>query len=207
MTERISVRGLGCRPNGGWMSADIRYRSAGMAGAITARGPDHELEERQSAAPATDLDRFEHDPGSLRARHANGRSPSAHRDRRLPRANGDSSTGCRGVLCTPLPTAEPFQHANERKFSNTEPASILDRTLQQVPAEPNWPRFVSFVIDLIGVENLVPNPSPDGGGQRRVNADVTRCVEKITPDTNPEQSAGKVLAFWDRYFQRRQGSP
>jgi hypothetical protein len=83
----------------------------------------------------------------------------------------------------------------------------LDRTLQQVPAESHSPRFVSFVIDLIGVENLIPDPSPDGGGQRRVNADVTRCVEKITPDTNPEQSAGKVLAPWDRYFQRRQVSP
>jgi hypothetical protein len=109
------------------------------------------------------------------------------------------------------------------------------------------------VNDLIGVENLIPNPSPDGGGlpqtttgkflnvhphitvqpywsswRRRVNlllclnedwrpengcdlelwnADITRSVEKITPDTNLDQSAGKVLAFWDRYFQRRRGGP
>jgi hypothetical protein len=69
MTERISVRGLGCRPNGGWMSADIRYRSAGMAGTMTARVPDDELEERQSAAPAIGLVRLEQDPESLRARH------------------------------------------------------------------------------------------------------------------------------------------
>ena len=86
--------------------------------------------------------------------------------------------------------------------------------------------------DLLGVENLVPNPSPDGGSfhqttnggflnvhpqftvhrywslwQRQMNADVTRRVRNITPDTNPDQSAGKVLAFWDRYFQRRRGSP
>ena len=66
MTERISVRGLGRRPNGGWMSADIRYRSAGVAGAIAARAPDDELRERQSAAPAIGLDRPGHD---LRARH------------------------------------------------------------------------------------------------------------------------------------------
>ena len=37
MTERSFVRGLGCRPNGRGMSADIRYRSAGMARAIAAR--------------------------------------------------------------------------------------------------------------------------------------------------------------------------
>jgi hypothetical protein len=108
----------------------------------------------------------------------------------------------------------------------------LGPTHRQVPAESNSPRFVSFVSDLIGVENLIPNPSPDAGGlhqttsgdflnvhpqftvhpywsswQRRVNADVTRCVEKITPDTNPDQSAGKGLACWDRYVQRRRGSP
>jgi hypothetical protein len=104
------------------------------------------------------------------------------------------------------------------------------------------------VSDLIGVENLIPNPSPDGGDlhqtttggflnvhphyslhpywsswQRRVNlllslkdrtaengvdlelwnADVMRWVEKITPDTNSDQSAGKVLALGDSYFQRR----
>lgn len=58
---------------------------------------------------------------------------------------------------------EQFLHANERKFSNTEPATIWGPTLQQVPAEFNSPRFVSFVSDLIGVENLIPNPSPDGG--------------------------------------------
>jgi hypothetical protein len=88
------------------------------------------------------------------------------------------------------------------------------------------------VSDLVGVENLIPNPSPGGGGlhqttnggflnvhphctvhpywsswQRRVNADATRCVEKITPHTNLDQSVGKVLDYWDRYVQRRRGSP
>ncbi len=75
---------------------------------------------------------------------------------------------------------EQFLHANERKFSNTERATIYGPAFQQVPAEANWPRFVSFVSDLNGV---------------------------ITPDTNSDQSAGKVLAFWDQYFQCRRGSP
>jgi hypothetical protein len=109
------------------------------------------------------------------------------------------------------------------------------------------------VSDRIGVENLIPNPSPDGRGhhqtttggfldvhphftvhpywsswQRRVNlllslnedwrsengsdlelrnADITRCVEKITSDTNSDQSARKVVAFWDGYFRRRRVGP
>jgi hypothetical protein len=69
MTERSFIRGLGCRPNGRGMSADIRYRSAGMARAIAARVPGHELEDRGSAAPAIGLDRLEQDLESLRARH------------------------------------------------------------------------------------------------------------------------------------------
>jgi len=107
-----------------------------------------------------------------------------------------------------------FLRASERTFSNAEPATIWGPTLQ-VPTESNWPRFVSFVSDLIGVQNLMPNPSPDGGGLHQTtsdgdlklwNADITRCVEN-TPDTNSEQSTGKLLAFRDRYFQRRRGGP
>jgi len=46
------------------MSADIRYRSARMAGAIAARVPDDELE-----VPAIDLDGLKRNPESLRARY------------------------------------------------------------------------------------------------------------------------------------------
>ena len=58
MTERNSVRGLGCRPNRGGMSADIRYPSAATAGAIAARRPD-ELEDRRSGARSS---RFRQSP-------------------------------------------------------------------------------------------------------------------------------------------------
>ena len=64
MTERIFVRGFGCRPNGGGTSADFRYR---MVGAIAARVPDDEPKDRQSGAPAIGLDRLEQDPVNLRA--------------------------------------------------------------------------------------------------------------------------------------------
>jgi hypothetical protein len=91
-------------------------------------------------------------------------------------------------------------------FSNPEPATIWGLTLQYVPAESNWPSRVSFVSDLVGVQNLMPNPSPDGGGLHQAptdgdlelwNVDMTRCVEN-TPDTNSEQC---------RYVQRRRGRP
>jgi hypothetical protein len=77
------------------------------------------------------------------------------------------------------------------------------------------------VRNRIGVENLIPSPSLDGGGLHQTttggflngrdlklrNADIPRCIEKIAANTNSDQSAGKVLAFWDRYFQRRRGGP
>ena len=47
---------------------------------------------------------------------------------------------------------------------------------------------------------------PEHGGDLKLcNADRTQCVEKITTDTNSDQSAVKVLSFGDRYFQRRRG--
>lgn len=58
---------------------------------------------------------------------------------------------------------EQFLH-NLRKLSNTERATSWGPTHQQVPAEPTSPGFFSFVSDLIEVENLIPDPSPDGGG-------------------------------------------
>jgi hypothetical protein len=63
-----------------------------------------------------------------------------------------------------------------------------------------------------GVLNVDPHFTPHpywSSWQRRVNLlelwnpDVVRWVEKITPDTNSDQSAGKVLPLGDSYFRRR----
>jgi hypothetical protein len=67
-----------------------------------------------------------------------------------------------------FPPLDPAQwnnylHANERKFSNTDP-STWGPTLQAILAELNSPRFVAFVGRLIGVEDLIPDPSLEGGG-------------------------------------------
>lgn len=56
-----------------------------------------------------------------------------------------------------------YLHVNERKFSHTDP-STWGSTLQEILAELNSPRFVSFVGRLIGIEDLIPDPSLEGGG-------------------------------------------
>ncbi len=56
-----------------------------------------------------------------------------------------------------------YLHANERKFSHTDP-STWGPTLQAILAELNSPRFVDWVGQLIGVDDLIPDPSLEGGG-------------------------------------------
>jgi len=56
-----------------------------------------------------------------------------------------------------------YVHANERKFSQTDPQT-WGPTLQAVLAELNSPRFVRFVSRLTGFDDLVPDPSLEGGG-------------------------------------------
>ena len=56
-----------------------------------------------------------------------------------------------------------YLHANERKFSNTDP-DTWGPTLQAILDELNSPRFVEFVGKLIGVDDLIADPSLEGGG-------------------------------------------
>jgi Rps23 Pro-64 3,4-dihydroxylase Tpa1-like proline 4-hydroxylase len=56
-----------------------------------------------------------------------------------------------------------YIHINERKFSNTDPANwgpTLQRTLETL----NSPRFVDFVGTLLGDDDLIADPSLEGGG-------------------------------------------
>lgn len=61
------VRGAGCRPDGGWVSADIRYRRVGMTGFLSVRPRDHEIENQESTPPAIGLGDLEMDLEVLRA--------------------------------------------------------------------------------------------------------------------------------------------
>jgi hypothetical protein len=67
-----------------------------------------------------------------------------------------------------FPSLDPEQwnnyiHINERKFSNTDP-STWGPTLGRVLEELNSPRFVEFVGNLLGVDDLFPDASLEGGG-------------------------------------------
>ena len=184
MTERIFVRGFGCRPNGGGTSADFGYH---MIGAIAAREPDDEPEDGQSGAPAIGLDRLEQDPVNLRAPYGTTDLCPRIMIDDFSRASGDG-TGCQALLIAPLPAVEQFLYANERKFSNTEPARIWGPTLQQAPVEPNSPRLVSMS-DLIGVD---PNPSPVGGGlhQTKTGGFSTSILTSLSTRIGPRGSGG-----------------
>jgi len=56
-----------------------------------------------------------------------------------------------------------FIHANERKFSNTEPAT-WGSTLQTLLDECQSPRFVAFLQRLTGIDDLLIDESLSGGG-------------------------------------------
>jgi hypothetical protein len=56
-----------------------------------------------------------------------------------------------------------YLHVNERKFSNTDP-STWGPTLRRILEELNSPRFVRFIGELLGVDDLIADPSLEGGG-------------------------------------------
>ena len=56
-----------------------------------------------------------------------------------------------------------YLHVNERKFSNTDPTT-WGPTLQRILEEFNSLRFVEFIGRLLGVDDLIADPSLEGGG-------------------------------------------
>jgi hypothetical protein len=52
---------------------------------------------------------------------------------------------------------------NERKFANSNPAT-WGPTLQQIARELNTPEFVSLLEELTGINNLLVDPTFEGGG-------------------------------------------
>lgn len=56
-----------------------------------------------------------------------------------------------------------YLHVNETKYSNTRP-DTWGPTLTAVARELCSPRFVQYLVDLTGIEDLVPDWSMDGGG-------------------------------------------
>jgi 2OG-Fe(II) oxygenase superfamily len=114
-----------------------------------------------------------------------------------------------------------YLHVNERKFANTEPQT-WGPTLQCVAQALNSQRFVRFLSELTGIENLLVDESMEGGGLHQslaggflnIHADFT--VHPHRPDWrrrinlllylneawSPEY-AGE-LEFWSADVKRRE---
>jgi hypothetical protein len=56
-----------------------------------------------------------------------------------------------------------YLHVNETKYSNTQP-DTWGPTLTAVARELCSPRFVRYLVDLTGIEDLIPDWTMDGGG-------------------------------------------
>jgi hypothetical protein len=90
-----------------------------------------------------------------------------------------------------------YLHTNERKFSNTEP-DTWGPTLREILETLNSPRFVEFVSKLIGVDDLIADPSLEGGGLHQstaggflnVHADFT-----VHPHNRKWQRRANILLY------------
>ena len=90
-----------------------------------------------------------------------------------------------------------YLHANERKFSNTDP-DTWGPTLRAILEELNSPRFVKFIGSLIGIANLVPDPTLEGGGLHQsgtggflnIHADFT-----VHPHNRKWQRRANILLY------------
>lgn len=116
----------------------------------------------ETRTPVIDLDRLERDLDRLSADYQSA-EPYPHivlDDFLEPNAAKEAMAD--------FPALDPEQwnnylHANERKFSNSDPET-WGSCLQQILRELNSPRFIQFVSKLIGVDDLIPDPSLEGGG-------------------------------------------
>jgi len=108
-----------------------------------------------------------------------------------------------------------YVHYNERKFGKTDRESF-GPTIGAVVDELNSPRFLGFLRDITGIEDLVPDESLEGGGLHQserggflnVHADFTvhphrrdwRRRLNLLLYLNPawEESYGGYLELWDQ---------
>ena len=100
-----------------------------------------------------------------------------------------------------------YLHVNERKFSNTDP-DTWGPTLRSILEELNSPRFVQFVGDLIGVDDLVADPGLEGGGLHQsttggflnIHADFT-----VHPHMRNWQRRANILVYLNEDWKPEYG--
>ena len=160
--------------------------------------------ETTAPAPLLDLDRLEQNIERLRAEYQSA-APYPHIviDDFLEPAAAKSAM-------SEFPPLDPEQwtnylHVNERKFSNTDP-STWGPVLQQVLDELNSPRFVQFIGELLGVDNLIADPSLEGGGLHQsttggflnIHADYT-----VHPHNRKWQRRANIILYLNDDWQSR----
>ncbi len=109
-----------------------------------------------------DLDRLEEEVEQLHQRYSSAKPfPHIVLDDLLDPAAAERAIG----EFPPLDPAKwnSYLHANERKFSNTDPQTWKP-TLQSVLDAFQSPRFVNFLSRLTGIEDLLIDESLEGGG-------------------------------------------
>ena len=109
-----------------------------------------------------DLDRLEREVEQLHERYSSAEPfPHIVLDDLLAPAVAERAIG----EFPPLDPAKwnSYLHANERKFSNTDPQTWKP-TLQSVLDAFQSPRFVTFLSQLTGIEDLLIDESLEGGG-------------------------------------------
>lgn len=96
-----------------------------------------------------------------------------------------------GAAIGSFPTLDPewlsFVHVNERKYSNIDPATWAE-PLRLVLDDLQSPRFVSFLKELTGIDNLLIDDTLEGGGLHQtpsggflnIHADFTVHPKKRT---------------------------
>ena len=123
---------------------------------------------KETLSPVLDIARLEKDLGTLHSIYQSA-TPYPH-----VVLDNFLEPGAAEAAIKEFPPIDPenwnnYLHANERKFSNTDPAT-WGPTLRGILEVLNSPRFVQFVGELIGVENLIADPSLEGGGLHQSSA-------------------------------------
>jgi Rps23 Pro-64 3,4-dihydroxylase Tpa1-like proline 4-hydroxylase len=162
--------------------------------------------DNPTRTPLVDMDRFERNIEQLRSTYQSA-DPYPHvviDDFLEPSAVA--------AAIAEFPPLDPdqwtnFIHVNERKFSNTDP-STWGNTLQRILDELNSPRFVRFVGQLLGVDDLIADPSLEGGGLHQstrggflnIHADYT-----VHPHSRTWQRRANLLVYLNEDWRPEYG--
>ncbi len=187
-----------------------------MAGEVGAGGPPLEGSgngEAMTFEPDTetplhvlDIGRFEQDIDQLRARYQSA-TPYPHIV-----IDDFLESGAALSAASEFPPLDPetwnnYLHVNERKFSHTD-STTWGPTLQRILEELNSPRFVQFVGALMGVDDLIADPSLEGGGLHQstrggflnVHADFT-----VHPHNRKWQRRANLLLYLNEDWKEEYG--